>query len=77
MDRARQSRWPALNSAGRRISNITSAGRIHVVMEDGSETEAGPGESTSLPLGHDAWVVGDEPGVTIDWHGASVWGRPL
>jgi len=52
-------------------------GRIHVVMEDGSETEAGPGEITSLPPGHDAWVVGDEPAVTIDWHGASVWGRPL
>jgi hypothetical protein len=53
------------------------AGRIHVVMEDGSETEAGPREITSLPPGHDAWVIGDEPAVTIDWHGASVWGRPL
>jgi hypothetical protein len=52
-------------------------GRIHVVMEDGSETEAGPGEITSLTPGHDAWVVGDEPAVTIDWQGASVWGRPL
>ena len=52
-------------------------GRIHVVMEDGIETEAGPGEITSLPQGHDAWVVGDEPAVTIDWQGASVWGRPL
>ena len=52
-------------------------GRIHVVMEDGSETEAGPGEITSFPPGHDAWVVGDEPAVTIDWQGASVWGRPL
>ena len=53
------------------------SGRIHLVMEDGTETEAGPGEITSLPPGHDAWVVGDEPAVTIDWRGASVWGRPL
>jgi quercetin dioxygenase-like cupin family protein len=52
-------------------------GRIHVLMADGSEAEAGPGEILSLPPGHDAWVVGDEPAVTIDWQGASVWGRPL
>jgi hypothetical protein len=29
--------------------------------------DAGPGEITSLPPGHDAWVVGDEPVVAIDW----------
>ncbi len=52
-------------------------GRIHVRMEDGTELEAGPGELTSLPAGHDAWVVGDEPVVAIDWQGASVWARPL
>jgi hypothetical protein len=28
-----------------------------------------------LPPGHDAWVVGDEPVVAIDWQGASVWAR--
>ena len=52
-------------------------GRIHIVLEDGRETEAGPCEILSLPPGHDAWLVGDEPAVTIDWQGASVWGRPL
>ena len=46
------------------------SGRIHVVMEDGSEFEAGPGSVTSIPAGHDAWVVGNEPVVVIDWHGA-------
>jgi hypothetical protein len=53
------------------------AGRIHIVLEDGRETEAGPGEILAVPPGHDAWVVGDEAAVTIDWVGASVWGRPL
>ncbi|MGY1785780.1 cupin domain-containing protein [Geodermatophilus sp. SYSU D00698] len=48
------------------------SGRIHVVMADGTEIESGPGEVTSLPPGHDAWVVGDEPVVAIDRHGASV-----
>jgi hypothetical protein len=45
-------------------------------MEDGTELDAVAGEVTSLPPGHDAWVVGDEPVVAIDWHGASVWARP-
>jgi hypothetical protein len=49
------------------------SGRIHVVMADGTELEAGPGDITSLPPEHDAWVVGDEPVVAIDWQGASVW----
>jgi hypothetical protein len=51
------------------------AGRIHVVMADGTEFEAGPGDVTSLPEGHDAWVVGDEPAVVVDWYGASNYAR--
>jgi len=46
------------------------SGRLHILMSDGKEFEAGPGEVTSLPSGHDAWVVGDEPVVLIDWWGA-------
>ena len=48
-----------------------AAGRLHIVMADGSELDAGPGDVTALPSGHDAWVVGDEPAVMIDWCGAS------
>ena len=43
------------------------SGRLHVQMADGTELEAGPGDVTSLPQGHDAWVVGDEPVVVVDW----------
>jgi hypothetical protein len=46
------------------------SGRIGILMEDGTEMEVGPGEVTSLPKGHDAWVVGNEPVVLIDWYGA-------
>ena len=28
-----------------------------------------------LPQGHDAWVVGDEPVVVVDWYGASTYAR--
>jgi quercetin dioxygenase-like cupin family protein len=52
-----------------------AAGRIRVKMEDGSEFEAGPGEVTALPKGHDAWVVGNEPVVLIDFHGASKYAQ--
>jgi len=42
-------------------------------MSDGTELDTGPGEIISLPPGHDAWVVGEEQVVAIDWQGASVW----
>ena len=51
------------------------SGRIGVRMADGSEFEAGPGEVTALPSGHDAWVVGNEPVVLIDWSGASNYAK--
>jgi hypothetical protein len=44
-------------------------------MDDGTEFEAGPGDVTSLPRGHDAWVVGDEPVVVVDWFGASNYAK--
>ena len=50
-------------------------GRLRVRMADGTEFEATPGEVTALPPGHDAWVVGDEPVVVVDWYGASNYAR--
>lgn len=47
------------------------AGTLHVVMSDGTEFDARPGDITALPPGHDAWVVGSEPVVVVDFHGAS------
>ena len=44
-------------------------------MADGEEFDVGPGELTALPARHDAWVVGNEPVVLIDWHGASNYAR--
>ena len=34
-----------------------------------------PGDVTALPQGHDAWVVGNEPVVVVDWYGASNYAR--
>ena len=45
------------------------AGTIHIVMDDGTEFDCGPGDVSLLPMGHDAWVVGDEPVVIVDFQG--------
>jgi quercetin dioxygenase-like cupin family protein len=52
------------------------SGRLRVKMSDGAEFEIGPGEVSALPPGHDAWVVGNEPVVVIDWSGASNFAKP-
>jgi hypothetical protein len=51
------------------------SGRLAIRMDDGTQFEAGPGDVTSLPSGHDAWVVGDEPVVVVDWFGASNYAK--
>lgn len=51
------------------------SGRLAILMDDGTEFTAGPGDVTSLPSGHDAWVVGDEPVVVVDWFGISDYAR--
>ena len=34
---------------------------------DGAEIEVGPNQAFAAEPGHDAWVVGDEPCVALDW----------
>jgi hypothetical protein len=51
------------------------SGRIHVLMADGTEFDINPGDVVSLPSGHDAWVVGDEPAVVVDWYGATNYAK--
>ncbi len=43
------------------------SGRMHIQMDDGSSQEIGPGDAVYAPAGHDAWIVGDEPCVFIDF----------
>ena len=45
------------------------SGRMKVVMDDGEEAEFGPGDVMVCPPGHDAWIIGDETCVVIDWQG--------
>jgi hypothetical protein len=52
------------------------SGQMHVEMDDGSTADAGPGDLFNIAPGHDAWVVGDEPWVAIDFEGASDYAKP-
>jgi len=52
-------------------------GRIHVLLNDGTEFEVGPMSLMDIPAGHDAWVLGDEPAETLGWTGVKEWLKPL
>lgn len=45
------------------------AGTLHVVMDDGTEFDLKPGDISLLPSGHDAWTVGDEAAIVVDFQG--------
>jgi len=45
------------------------SGTLHVRMDDGSEFDCKAGDVSLLPPGHDAWVVGNEPAVVVDFQG--------
>lgn len=45
------------------------SGILRVKMDDGTEFDCHPGDVSILPSGHDAWTVGDEPAVVIDFQG--------
>ena len=52
------------------------SGVLVVRMDDGNEFECRPGEVSLLPSGHDAWVVGDEPAVVVDFQGMLDYAKP-
>jgi len=54
---------------------ITLSGRLRAQMPDGTELEIGPGEVFEIPPGHDAWVVGDEPWVSVDFEAMRTYGK--
>jgi len=51
------------------------SGRLKTKLRDGTEEEQGPGDAVFTPAGHDAWVVGDEPVVMIDFKGAATYAK--
>ncbi len=51
------------------------SGVLHIVMNDGTAKDVGPGEISLVPPGHDAWVVGNEPVVVVDFQGLTDYAK--
>ncbi len=54
---------------------VTISGHIRAQMIDGTELEIGPGDVFEIPPGHDAWVVGDEPWISVDFEAMRTYGK--
>ena len=50
------------------------SGRLHVVTDEGEALDIPPDSIYEIPPGHDAWVVGDETWVTVEWTSARIVG---
>ncbi len=55
---------------------LSISGRLRVQLPDGTELEIGPGDVFEIPPGHDAWVVGDEPWVSVDFEAMRTYAKP-
>ena len=49
---------------------LVVSGQAAVRMDDGTERVMKPGDLFHVPPGHDSWVVGDEPYVSLHFLGA-------
>jgi mannose-6-phosphate isomerase-like protein (cupin superfamily) len=54
---------------------LVVAGRATAAMENGRIIEMKAGDIFYIPPGHDSWVVGDEPYVSLHFLGASEYAK--
>ncbi len=60
---------PSVGTSSCQVAHIgyVVSGGFHVRMDDGREHDLGPGDAHVVAPGHDAWVIGDEPCVIVDF----------
>jgi len=51
------------------------SGRLHFTTSDGHEFDLRAGDVLCIGGGHDAWVVGNEPFVAVDWAGMAEYAQ--
>jgi len=51
------------------------SGKMHIESDDGGVMETGPGDVADIPPGHNAWVIGSEPVVMIDFGSVEKYGK--
>jgi class 3 adenylate cyclase len=55
---------------------VVESGTLRVRLDDGTEVTFEADDVIDVPPGHDAWVVGDEPVVSLEWVGVHRWAAP-
>lgn len=53
------------------------SGILRIRMDDGTEFDCKPGDVSLLPSGHDAWTVGKEPAIVVDFQGMIDYAKHL
>jgi len=63
---------PIAGTAGCQVEHVgmVVSGRSMIAMDSGEERVVRPGDVFHVPPGHDSWVVGDEPYVSLHFLGA-------
>jgi len=51
------------------------SGHLHIEMTDGASMDVMGGDAFEIPPGHDAWVIGDEPWISVDWAGRRLFAK--
>lgn len=51
------------------------SGHMALRYDDGSTQEVGPGDLAHMPAGHDAWIVGNDTCVVVDFMGAPTYAK--
>lgn len=54
---------------------VVLSGQLHVELNEGASLELVEGDVFEVPPGHDAWVVGDEPWVSLDYAGRRMFAK--
>lgn len=59
---------PIAGTAGCQVAHVghVVSGSVVIRMDDGSQKTIGPGDSYTIPPGHEAWVEGNEQFVCIE-----------
>lgn len=60
---------PMVNTESCHVQHLqyVISGQLRIVQDDGTQLDLKPGDFATIPPGHDAWVLGDEPFVCIDF----------
>ena len=64
---------PTAGTASCQVEHVgmVVSGRAMIAMDGGEQRLVAPGDIFHVPPGHDSWVVGDEPYVSLHFLGAN------